>query len=185
MQKNKVAPAISRTTTRHTTRRTGPAGPAVQADVSAYFKWFLASKPSNDPVAWVELTADDQPLSDFTAVEMARYGVKKASVDILAEHLGINKKKLAEDILSLSVKTIERKAPADKMDKQTSSHVIEIARVIRHANHVFEDESKLKLWLNTDNRSLAGRKPSALLDTLTGINLVNDTLTRIEEGVYS
>lgn len=56
---------------------------------------------------------------------------------------------------------------------------------MQHAFEVFEDEEKAKQWLNRENRALNGAKPVLLLDTLTGINMVNDVLTRIEEGVYS
>jgi putative toxin-antitoxin system antitoxin component (TIGR02293 family) len=123
--------------------------------------------------------------SDFDLLYAGSTGIPKASVDELATHLGVSRKSMAEDILDLSVKTLERKAPADKLDKRTSSHALEIAKVVQHAYEVFEDEEKLRRWINKENRALNGMKPLALFDTLTGLNMVNDTLGRIEEGVYS
>jgi putative toxin-antitoxin system antitoxin component (TIGR02293 family) len=123
--------------------------------------------------------------SPFEDIELAVEGVSKASIDNLAVRLGISKKKMAEEIFSLSVKTMERKAPSEKLDKRTSSHAIEIAHLMHHAYQVFEDEEKVKHWMNTGNRALKTRKPIDLLETLSGINLVNDILGRIEEGVYS
>jgi putative toxin-antitoxin system antitoxin component (TIGR02293 family) len=123
--------------------------------------------------------------SDFDIINAGSEGISKSSVDALANYLGISRKSMAEDIFDLSVKTLERKAPADKMDKRTSSHALEIAKVMQHAFEVFEDEEKLKHWVNKENKALNGTKPVLLFSTLTGLNMVNDVLGRIEEGIYS
>ena len=80
---------------------------------------------------------------------------------------------------------MERKSPKDKMDRRTSAHALEIAKVMQHAFEVFEDEQKLKHWVNKENKALNGTKPVSLFSTLTGLNMVNDVLGRIEEGIYS
>src|SRR5690349_4454850 len=46
--------------------------------------------------------------SEFDIMGLSKEGLTKANIDILAERLGVNKKKMAEEILSLSVKTLER-----------------------------------------------------------------------------
>lgn len=123
--------------------------------------------------------------SDFDLFRAGSEGIPKSSVDQLANYLGVSRKSMAEDILDLSVKTLERKSPADKLDKRTSSHALEIAKIMQHAYVVFEDEEKVKQWINRENKALNGMKPLQLFDTLTGLNMVNDVLGRIEEGVYS
>ncbi|HEX8315599.1 MAG TPA: antitoxin Xre/MbcA/ParS toxin-binding domain-containing protein [Flavisolibacter sp.] len=123
--------------------------------------------------------------SGFDLFHTGSAGIPKASVDELAGYLGVSRKSMAEDILDLSVKTLERKSPADKLDKRTSSHALEIAKVMQHAYEVFEDEEKIRRWIGKENRALNGMKPLQLFDTLTGLNMVNDILGRIEEGVYS
>ena len=90
-----------------------------------------------------------------------------------------------EKIFDFSVKTFERKDSKDRLDKKTSSHAIEIARVVQHAYEVFRDEEKVKLWINRENRALNNKMPLQFFDTLSGLNMVNDVLGRIEEGVYS
>ena len=62
--------------------------------------------------------------SDFGLITLSNTGIKKASVDALVGHMGMSKKNFAEDILNLSVKTLERKKSEDKLDKYASSHVI-------------------------------------------------------------
>ena len=123
--------------------------------------------------------------SNFDLIHIGSEGISKASIDELASHLGISRKTMAEDIFDLSVKTLERKAPSDKLDKRTSSHALEIAKILHHAYKVFEDEDKIRSWINKENRSLNWMKPLTLFSTLTGLNMVNDVLGRIEEGVYS
>lgn len=123
--------------------------------------------------------------SDFDLLLAASEGIPKSSVDVLANHLGITRKSMAEDIFDLSVKTLERKAPSDKLDKKTSSHAFEIAKLMQHAYEVFEDDDKIKRWISRQNRALNGMKPLQLFNTLTGLSMVNDILGRIEEGVYS
>ena len=124
-------------------------------------------------------------LSDFDIIEMASKGISKGSLDALAQRMGISRKTMAETILDVSVKTLERKPATAKMDKKSSSHALEIAKIMRQAFEVFENEEKVRNWINRENRSLNGKKPLELFDTLTGLNMVSDILTRIEEGVYS
>jgi len=123
--------------------------------------------------------------SEFDIISLSNEGITKASLDALIGHLGISKKAFSENILDASVKTIERKKATDRLDKHTSSHVIEIARVAEHAFAVFENEDKVKQWLNTPNRGLNNHKPIDLFYIPTGLKMVNDILGRIEEGVYS
>ncbi|HVS92369.1 MAG TPA: antitoxin Xre/MbcA/ParS toxin-binding domain-containing protein [Mucilaginibacter sp.] len=123
--------------------------------------------------------------SEFDLISLSNEGLSKASVDALVDHLGISRKAFSENILDISVKTLERKKITDKLDKRTSSHVIEIAKVVEHAFEVFEDEDSVKQWLNTANRALGGIKPIDLFYIPTGLGLVDDILGRIEYGVYS
>ncbi|MFI5160127.1 MAG: antitoxin Xre/MbcA/ParS toxin-binding domain-containing protein [Sphingobacteriales bacterium] len=127
-----------------------------------------------------------QPIrSEFDIISLSNEGITKASLDALIGHLGISKKAFSENILDASVKTLERKKSTDKLDKRTSSHVIEIAKVVEHAFSVFEDEEKVKKWLNTPNRALNNIKPIDLFYLPTGLGMVDDILGRIEYGVYS
>lgn len=124
-------------------------------------------------------------LSGFDLIALSHQGISKASLETLVSNSGISKKDFIENILDLSVKTIERKKSIDKLDRRTSSHILEIAKVMAHAYAVFEEEEKVKKWLNTPNRALNNLKPIALFNMQTGLQLVDQVLGRIEEGVYS
>jgi putative toxin-antitoxin system antitoxin component (TIGR02293 family) len=123
--------------------------------------------------------------SEFDIIALSDEGITKASLDALIAHLGISKKTFSENILNTSVKTLERKSATDKLDRRTSSHVIEIAKVVEHALAVFENENKVKSWLSAPNRALNQKKPIDLFYIPTGLGMVDAILGRIEEGVYS
>jgi putative toxin-antitoxin system antitoxin component (TIGR02293 family) len=121
----------------------------------------------------------------FDFINLSNTGITKASINTLADHIGITRKFISENIFDISVKTMERKENREKLNKKISSHALEIAKLLQHAYSVFRDEEKVKRWLNRENRALNNMKPVELLDTLSGLVLVDDVLGRIEEGVYS
>jgi putative toxin-antitoxin system antitoxin component (TIGR02293 family) len=65
------------------------------------------------------------------------------------------------------------------------SIVARIVPVVAHAVAVFGDEHKASHWLATPLPLFDGRAPSDLLDTDEGIQLVEQTLIRIEHNVFS
>ena len=125
-----------------------------------------------------------KPKTSLEFYGAVRKGVPKLSIDFLAQVMNIPMTKMAI-LLNLSYKTLTRKNKVDLLDSPVSSHAYEIADTIAKGLGVFEDEERLNRWLNKENRALNGAKPYDLLDTSTGIKLVNQILGRIEEGVYS
>jgi putative toxin-antitoxin system antitoxin component (TIGR02293 family) len=121
----------------------------------------------------------------YDLVILSRVGISKASAESLIGFTGMSKKNFLEDILNMSIKTFERKRNTDKLDRIASSLLIEIARVLTHVYLVFFDEKTVKRWLSKPSKSLHGESPLSLFSTPTGIGMVEDVLTRIEEGVYS
>ncbi|MEJ7559330.1 MAG: antitoxin Xre/MbcA/ParS toxin-binding domain-containing protein [Pedobacter sp.] len=121
----------------------------------------------------------------YDLILLARAGISKASAESVISFTGMSKKSFVEDILNLSIKTLERKHADDKLDKRTSSLVIEVARVLEHTYQVFDSRERVQRWLSKPNNALHGETPLSLFFTPTGIGMVEDVLTRIEEGVYS
>ncbi len=121
----------------------------------------------------------------YDLILLSRAGISRASADSVISFSGMSKKSFVEDILNLSIKTLERKKADDKLDKRTSSLVIEVARVLEHTYQIFDEKEKVHKWLSKPNSALHGETPFSLFSTPTGIGMVEDVLTRIEEGVYS
>ena len=124
------------------------------------------------------------PKSALDYVRIANKGIKKQSVTRLAELMDIPMKDIAA-LLNISYKTLGRKKETDTLDSISSSISIEIAETISKGLSVFEDSDKLSRWLQKENRALQGEKPIDLLNTPTGIKMVNKVLGRIEEGIYT
>jgi putative toxin-antitoxin system antitoxin component (TIGR02293 family) len=70
------------------------------------------------------------------------------------------------------------------LDVDKSGHLVQIARILQRCVEVFEDLEKAKRWLKSPNYALGNQIPLNLLDTTEGIELVRDTLTRIEYGAF-
>lgn len=128
---------------------------------------------------------DTKIKSGFDLIELSNNGITKGSLDTLIGYLGVSKKAFTENVLGMSVKTLERKKSSDKLDRRTSSHIIEIAKVVEHVFEVFENTELMQKWLSTPNRALNNMKPIDLFYLPTGLAMVDKILGRIEEGVYS
>jgi putative toxin-antitoxin system antitoxin component (TIGR02293 family) len=143
---------------------------------------------SNAVLTWAILGgqafASAPPVTGYDFVQAGRDGVSRQSIDHLAGILNVPRKEMA-DLLHMSAKTLERKPARAVFNPIVSSLVIEISKTLAHGLSVFEDSDKLDRWLHKDNQALGGQTPYALLDTPTGINLVNRILNRLEEGVYT
>jgi putative toxin-antitoxin system antitoxin component (TIGR02293 family) len=173
--------------TKTTIQKVGRVPPRQGSNATSKSKSIMLLTDDVNITHWLALSlaVDKSGLSDFDFIKIAHHGITKGSIDSLASYLGITKKNLVENIFDVSVKTLERKDTNAKLDKKTSSHAVEIAKVIQHAYEVFRDPEKIKLWVNRENKALNNNRPVQLFDTLTGLNMVNDILGRIEEGVYS
>ena len=138
-----------------------------------------------DAAHWLGISRSKKIASYLDYIKLSNTGITKASINTLADYMGVSRKYISENIFDLSVKTMERKEDNEKLNRKISSHALEIAKLVQHAYTVFRNEEKMKRWLNRENRALNNMKPVELLDTLSGLILVDDVLGRIEEGVYA
>ena len=136
-------------------------------------------------IGWAFRSRSKKIANYLDYIKLSNTGITKASINTLADYIGISRKYISENIFDVSVKTMERKEDKEKLNRKISSHALEIAKLVQHAYTVFRDEEKVKRWLNRENRALNNMKPVELLDTLSGLILVDDVLGRIEEGVYA
>ena len=148
----------------------------------------LKRNEPQDFITWLMLGGVNfmplKPTSSFDFVLAGSKGIPKLSVFNLSVLLGVPMKDMA-NLLYISYKTLGRKKNTDLLSSLASSLTIEIADTITKGLYVFEDATKLNRWLHKENKALNGNKPFDLLNTPTGIKLVNQILGRIGEGVYS
>lgn len=164
------------------------AKPAKKPEVETSIDDYARKGSSVNDLTWRILGGKEfmpkEPASAYDLVVASHKGISKQAVLRLADVMDIPMKDMA-GLLNVSYKTLGRKRKTDLLDQLVSSLSIEIASTIANGLSVFEDAAKLKRWLQKENRALSNRKPIELLNTPTGINMVNRVLSRIEEGVYS
>lgn len=149
--------------------------PMIQHSSQEVFVWDILGAESFMP---------EQPVSSLDLLEASQSGIPKRAIVSLANVMQLPLKDMA-GLLNLSYKTLGRKKETETFGSMVSSLSIEIASTVAHGLTVFEDEVKFNRWLHKANRALRGQKPIDLLNTPTGIKLVNQIIGRIDEGVYS
>jgi len=114
-----------------------------------------------------------------------RAGAPAEYVLIVADSLGITQEKLFE-CLRLPKSTLKKRISANQpLAAVEQDRIYRANRILARAAEVLEDNEAAKAGINSEDRSLGGDSPLALLDTEAGYELVLDTLGRIEYGVIS
>jgi putative toxin-antitoxin system antitoxin component (TIGR02293 family) len=125
---------------------------------------------------------DHEPDS-MQVITLIRNGVSGDSIIRLADLISIPKNDVY-NLLNLKARTAQRQV-SKNLDADKSGHLMQITRILQRCVEVFEDLEKAKRWLKSPNYALGNQIPLNLLDTTEGIELVRDTLTRIEYGAFA
>jgi putative toxin-antitoxin system antitoxin component (TIGR02293 family) len=111
-----------------------------------------------------------------------RSGLPGSALGKVAEVYQLPQKDIYE-ILKISPKTGLR-AKTRKLDVGKSDHLVQMIKVVIRAVGIFKEYERAMEWLKSPCYSIGGEIPTSLLDTSEGIELVMDTLGRIEHGVF-
>ncbi len=118
-------------------------------------------------------------------VETIRKGLPAKAIQALAFCLGVPLAGL-EKILPVSHRTLQRYEKERKaLPRELSDHVVQVARIFMRAEEVLGDREKARKWFAEPCVALGGNAPLELLDTFSGVRMVEDELGRIEFGVYA
>ena len=113
-----------------------------------------------------------------------REGLPAQAIDFLAERLSLARATLLQTI-KIPLSTIERRMrTGESLSAEESDRVSRVAKVLYRAMTVLGDETQATAWMRSAVTSLGGHTPLSLLDTMEGYELVTNTLSRIEFGVY-
>ncbi len=124
------------------------------------------------------------PISD--AVDMARRvrsGLPWACLEFVSSTLHLKQVDFA-NLLHITPRTLSRRKVEGKLEATESDRLFRVARVLAHAEDVFNSPDKARDWLASENRALAGQRPLQLLDTDAGTQEVENVLGRIEHGIF-
>jgi len=114
--------------------------------------------------------------------ERVRKGLPFAALLAVMEQYGISRDVLCT-ILHLSARNFLRRKEQKRLAPDESDRLYRLARVIAHANRVFEDPGESADWIHAPNASLGKQQPLTLLDTDIGVQQVDQVLGRIEHGI--
>ncbi|EDM38296.1 hypothetical protein PBAL39_01737 [Pedobacter sp. BAL39] len=105
----------------------------------------------------------------------------KAALDFLSLS-GFTREEF-QDTFKTNVKTIQNyAASALKLDASLSEKLLKSFSLFEKGMEIFGSAKAFHLWLNTPAYGLGNQTPFDLMDTITGISLIEEELIRIEHG---
>ena len=88
-------------------------------------------------------------------------------------------------IMHTSDRTLRRYKESTLLNAEQSERVIEIARLYSRGEEVLGTNENFRSWMDDSIPALGNKIPKEFLDTSMGIEILMDTLGRIEQGVYA
>ena len=129
-------------------------------------------------------TLRTQPRTALDWIAVIRAGLSSKALDSLLNMVRVSQAELAA-ALDIPARTLARRKKDGVLNREESSKLVRLARVVERAGEVFEDIDAGLAWLKSPNAALGGATPLSLLDTGIGADSVLDTLGRIEHGVFA
>ena len=120
--------------------------------------------------------------NNITLLNKAKAGLEPEAVFdfMLISHLP---NELIEVALNKSMKTFQNyRDKKTVLDAITSEKLLTLFALYNKGNAVFGSLEAFTDWLSKPAYGIGNQVPHKIIDTITGINLINDELTRIEYG---
>ena len=125
----------------------------------------------------VPATKTDQQL-----LEMVECQLPTSSITRLIS-LGITRSEI--DALVIPLRTLQhRRSRREKLTVDESDRVLRIARLLSHAESVYESRERALAWLRRPHPRLRNRAPLEMSKTDTGSRIVEELLVQIDEGMF-
>ena len=117
-------------------------------------------------------------------VTLVREGVQFSVFSKLLKRISFSLQEWSS-FLHLSERTMQRYQKENKtFDISSSEKIIQITILYEFGVSVFGNKENFDSWLITKNVAL-GSKPIELLDTVFGIEIINNELIKIEHGIFA
>jgi putative toxin-antitoxin system antitoxin component (TIGR02293 family) len=151
----------------------------------------LSVPPGFEPLSYLEnvlhLPKRDrqQVHSTLDLIPLSKNGLPISAFKQLQDRYQIGNKKMSE-LVGMSESTLQRRYRAKgRLSEIESQTVLQLAELWSQGMYIFEDESDLRSWLNSEILALGRVAPLSLLGTPLGRNHVQELLLRLEWGIYS
>ena len=124
--------------------------------------------------------------SDLSIVRGANQGVSSMIFTELVEISGINRNFLAEEVFDVSLKTMLRyQKEKKKLNPRNSEIALKLLKLLNKGMEIFGSIDTFISWLNKPAFGLGEQIPLKLMNTNTGIDLIEEELIRIEFGALA
>ena len=119
---------------------------------------------------------------DLALVDQARKGIDIQCFYLLGEKSGFSKEELAT-LLGVAPKTIDNYRNSHKLVQHDQAEkLLMLLRLYERGHKLFGELKEFRDWLYYPQPALEMRPPVDLLDSISGIRLVEECLERIEHG---
>jgi putative toxin-antitoxin system antitoxin component (TIGR02293 family) len=120
--------------------------------------------------------------NDLALVDLARKGVDVQYLYLLGDQSGFSKDELAT-LLGMAPKTIDNYRNQQKpVQNDQAEKLLMLLRLFARGQKLFGEIKEFRDWLYYPQPALEMRPPVNLLDSISGIRLVEECLDRIEHG---
>jgi putative toxin-antitoxin system antitoxin component (TIGR02293 family) len=121
--------------------------------------------------------------SKLERVNVIRLGVPYTSIEVISKKINVPIKDVLH-IFNLPQTTYnKKKREKSLLNRRDSEIVLLLTELVDFGIEVFNnEEDKFHRWMKKTNFSLGGNSPESLLDSITGIQEVKNSLNRIEYG---
>lgn len=144
-----------------------------------------AREASKSTVQWrIQVrSADYVWSSQLERVALVRKGLPYESIEVISKRADLPVKQML-NLLGVPQTTYnKKKKDEDLLNGRDSEMILLLTELLDFGQEVFNGErEKFTRWLKKPNVSLGGLKPESLFDTITGIQEVKNSLTRLEYG---
>lgn len=119
-------------------------------------------------------------------IAIIRKGLPYSSIEVISKSADLPVKSVLH-LLGVPQTTYnKRKREKYLLSGRNSEIVLVLTELLEYGKQVFNGEfQKFHRWLKKPNISLGGVRPDSFFDSLTGIQIVKNTLNRIEHGNFA
>ena len=81
-------------------------------------------------------------------------------------------------MVGLNIRSLQRKRLSNHLTSRQSEHILAIIQALAEGIECFGDKNTTLEWLHTRNLELGRNKPFFMMDTITGIEIVQEIISR-------
>jgi putative toxin-antitoxin system antitoxin component (TIGR02293 family) len=125
-----------------------------------------------------------EPTDTAHLAEMVEKGFYFRELERLKDNVGLPLSELAR-LVRITPRTLNRRKKEGRLTAEESDRLLRLARVLGSALKLFEgDVDTARAWLSSPQRALGGAVPWDLSRTDIGAREVENTIGRLEHGVF-